>query len=80
MSCRSELFTLKLENENLGMEKADLTAKLNLLRAKNLESEVQLGNELQRLKQTLRENEERMVNIHEAKNQEIEQIRDKAKV
>lgn len=55
---RTDLQTMKLENDNLLMEKSELTLRLNQAKTDGLEKEIRLNNELQRVKLELRQKED----------------------
>lgn len=55
---RTDLQTLKLENDNLLMEKSELALRLSQAKGDALEKEVRLTNELQRARQEMRQKED----------------------
>lgn len=55
---RTDLQTLKLENDNLLIEKNEVGLRLNQVKTDALEKEVRLNNELQKFKQELRQKED----------------------
>ncbi len=57
---RTDLHTLKLENETIVLERADLTGKLSQLKADNIEKEMQLNSEFQKLKQDFRDKDDQL--------------------
>lgn len=62
---RSDYQTLKLENESLTMERAELGVQLNQLKADAIEKEISLGNELHTFRQDLRQKDIEMKNVLE---------------
>lgn len=50
--------TVKLENENLSMEKAETQLRLNQLKAELLEKDIKFNNEIQKLRQDSRQKDE----------------------
>ena len=64
-TCRSDLQTLRLENENLAMEKSELNLKLKQMKTELLEKEVRFNSEIQKLRSDLRLKETELKKIAE---------------
>ncbi|CAL8138242.1 unnamed protein product [Orchesella dallaii] len=55
---KTDLQTMQLENDNLLAEKSELILRLNQVKADAIEKEIRLNNELQKVKQELRQRED----------------------